>query len=504
MQPGGLEFRASHAQTLGQHPEHEVVFLLLGVPGNGFEVEIVVVTVDSPCAHCQAELDVGFDAAGMSCAVEQPELHGALCKECVEVDSVVSGAVVVGGIHAAIVSVIRHAVPDTFCIVPACSAVLLHFTKQGRIDFVAPVVCTAANLKGFVEQILPPGGEVQQSAEAFGRVVRTVNVDVDTTGAVRHGTLLDQCPDDLLQVGDVLVLENRGHDLAAVGIVCLYDCTTYAPPGSDGTVSHALPYAAFAILGLVRLVGATCKVDTADTEVVGDDGGGCSAGNARHFNLNAEVLALNRDHLCALPLVQLCSVLVVGDGVAATVLDDLDVVHLHAPDTELLVDVFFDHRSGLCGHIHRTVIAAAALVAVKPLLLGGVCFLLCAVESILGTVVQTVELLAADDFQTLIPNGAPAVFLIGLDVVLDPANNQLHTLGAEIVVERGEQHPDDLGAVGEVDVSDFTLTAAHRSGVDVVALCHVAVGCCGELAVNVNELHAENLRFTLDKSSIKK
>ena len=36
MQPGGLEFRASHAQTLGQHPEHEVVFLLLGVPGNGF------------------------------------------------------------------------------------------------------------------------------------------------------------------------------------------------------------------------------------------------------------------------------------------------------------------------------------------------------------------------------------------------------------------------------------------------------------------------------------
>ena len=222
-------------------------------------------------------------------------------------------------------------------------------------------------------------------------------MDVDTTGAVRHGTLLDQCPDDLLQVGDVLILENRGHDLAAVGIVCLYDCTTSAPPRSDGTVSHALPYAAFAILGLVRLVGATCKVDTADTEVVGDDGGGCSAGNARHFNLNAEVLALNRNHLCALPLVQLCSVLVVGDGVAATVLDDLDVVHLHAPDTELLVDVLFDHRSGLCGHIQRTVIAAAALVAVKPLLLGGVCFLLCAVESILCAVVQTVELLVADD-----------------------------------------------------------------------------------------------------------
>ena len=131
----------------------------------------------------------------------------------------------------------------------------------------APVVCAAADLQGFVEQILPPGGEVQQPAEAFGRMVRTVNVDVDTTGTVRHGTLLDQRPDDLLQVGDVLILENRGHDLAAVGIVSLHDCAASVPPGSDGTVSHALPYAAFAVLGLVGLVGATCKVDTADTEV---------------------------------------------------------------------------------------------------------------------------------------------------------------------------------------------------------------------------------------------
>lgn len=59
------------------------------------------------------------------------------------------------------ISVIHHAVPDALCIVPACPAVLLHFTEQGRVDFVAPVVCTVADLQGFVEQILPPGGEVQ-------------------------------------------------------------------------------------------------------------------------------------------------------------------------------------------------------------------------------------------------------------------------------------------------------------------------------------------------------
>ena len=42
-------------------------------------------------------------------------------------------------------------------------------------------------------------------------------------------------------------------------------------------------------------------------------------------------------------------------------------------------------------------------------------------------------------------------------------------------------------------MSDLALAAAHRSGVDAVALCHVAAGCGGELAVNVNELHAVTL-----------
>lgn len=88
MQPGGLEFRASHAQTLCKHSHHQIVLLLLGVPADGLEVKVVVVTVDSPCAHCQAELNVCFDAPGVGGSVEQPELHGALCEECMEVESI--------------------------------------------------------------------------------------------------------------------------------------------------------------------------------------------------------------------------------------------------------------------------------------------------------------------------------------------------------------------------------------------------------------------------------
>ena len=88
MQPGGLEFRASHAQTLCKHPHHQIVLLLLGVPADRPKVKVVVVTVDSPCAHCQAELNVCFDAPGVGGSVEQPELHGALCEECMEVEGI--------------------------------------------------------------------------------------------------------------------------------------------------------------------------------------------------------------------------------------------------------------------------------------------------------------------------------------------------------------------------------------------------------------------------------
>ena len=65
-----------------------VVILLLGVPGNGLEVQVVVIAVDGPRAHCQAELDVGFDTARVGRAVEEAEFHCALGEESVEVEGI--------------------------------------------------------------------------------------------------------------------------------------------------------------------------------------------------------------------------------------------------------------------------------------------------------------------------------------------------------------------------------------------------------------------------------
>lgn len=70
-------------KALCEDTHHQVVFLLLSVPGNGLEVQVVVIAVDGPRAHCQAELDVGLDTARVGRAVEEAEFHGALGEESV-------------------------------------------------------------------------------------------------------------------------------------------------------------------------------------------------------------------------------------------------------------------------------------------------------------------------------------------------------------------------------------------------------------------------------------
>ena len=87
VEAGCLEFRPAHSKALCENTHHQVVFLLLGVPGNGLEVQVVVIAVDGPRAHCQAELDVGFDTTRVGCAVEEAEFHCALGEESVEVAS---------------------------------------------------------------------------------------------------------------------------------------------------------------------------------------------------------------------------------------------------------------------------------------------------------------------------------------------------------------------------------------------------------------------------------
>ena len=254
MQAGGFELRPAHPQPVDEHSLHQGGFLFLGIVGNPLEVQIIVITVDSPSAHSQAKLDVSLDFSCMGCSVEQPEFDRPLGKESMEIDAVIAGGVVVAVADAAFVTVVPAAVPDVLGGVPALPAAAFHRPEQLGTDFVAPAVGPAADLKRFVEQVLPPNGEVQQTGEAFGRVVGTVHMDVDTAGGVCHGPLLDQCPDNVLQVLDVLVLEDGGDDLAGILLVGRDDLPAPLLLTADAAVAHGFPGAALAVPSAVGVV----------------------------------------------------------------------------------------------------------------------------------------------------------------------------------------------------------------------------------------------------------
>lgn len=126
MESGGFELRAVHPKPVDEHPLHQGGLLLLGVVGDFFEVEIVVVTVDSPGAHGQAELDISLDFACMGCAVEQPEFDRPLGKESVEIDTVVAGGVVVAVADTALITIVPRTVPDILGSIPTLSAIPFH------------------------------------------------------------------------------------------------------------------------------------------------------------------------------------------------------------------------------------------------------------------------------------------------------------------------------------------------------------------------------------------
>lgn len=121
MQASGLEFVTLHAKALNKYALHQSGFLLLRVGSAGLEVKILTLGFDSPCAHCKAELNIGFNLACMSSTVEQAEFHGAFREESVEVDSVVTGFIVMLMVNCAGVGMtsdyVLRGIPDSLQLV---------------------------------------------------------------------------------------------------------------------------------------------------------------------------------------------------------------------------------------------------------------------------------------------------------------------------------------------------------------------------------------------------
>ena len=286
-----LELGAGHFQAACEYTEHQLPLLLLGVGGAGLVVHIVL-CVDCPCAHCQAELNIRFDLACVGGAVEQSELNRSFGEERVEVDTVVSRGVVVLMVDAAVVIVVDGTVPNGFQLALGHLLVGLHCVKEFAGHLLAPTVCAVLDLQSFVEKVLSANGEVHKAREALGCVVGSVDVDVDATGGVREGTLGNESANDVLKILDILILKNGRYNLATVIATCGNSATVNLAVGADACVAHSFPRSALAVGCAVGVV-AGADISGRGSVILCDNCGCLAACDTCHFNLYTKILSLN-------------------------------------------------------------------------------------------------------------------------------------------------------------------------------------------------------------------
>ena len=305
----GLELRTGHFQTAREYTEHQLTFLLLGVGSAGLVVHIVL-RVDCPCAHCQAELNIRFDLACVGGAVEQSKLYRSFGEECVEVDAVVSCGVVVLMVDAAAVIVVHGAIPNAFQLALCHLLIGFHCVKELTRHLLAPTVCAVLDLQSFVEKVLSADCKVHKAREALGRMVGAIDVDVNTARGIRESTFGNESADDVLKILDVLVLKNGRYNLATILATCRNSATVNFAVGADARVAHSFPRSALAV-GCTVCIVAGSDISGSGTVILCDNCRRLSARDACHFNLYTKILSLNF-HFFKTPLFFLPYCVIIG------------------------------------------------------------------------------------------------------------------------------------------------------------------------------------------------
>ena len=222
MFPGGFKFIAVHFQPQEPAPE--------GVGG-----VVGFCAARARCAYREglvgnrhAQLDVGLDFARVKCAVEGPELNGALLEHTVQVQQVVAALVVmlVGAVFPILVGVPK---PGEF--LGAGRAAAVQGLKEVLVDRKAPSrPAFRANPEGLGQKVLLGVDQVDQVPQGFGRVCTQTNVHVDAAGRVSVCPGGPQCPHAGLHSFDVFPPANGADEF----------CALVARPG-DACVADQLP-----------------------------------------------------------------------------------------------------------------------------------------------------------------------------------------------------------------------------------------------------------------------
>ena len=229
----------------------------------------------------EAKLDVGLDLSGVKCAVEGPELDGALLENAVQVEQVVPGGVVV---LVCMVGPVAIVVPNPGELLGGGRAAAVQGREEVRVDGLAPAApALRADLEGLGQEVFLGVDQVDQVAQGSRGVPAEPDVYVDAAGGVGVCPSRPEGPDAGLHRFDVFPAANRAHELCAV-------CAR----AGDAGVRNTLPPPPVRRGDLPSVVGAA-RVPEGRSFAEGfrDHLRGPLAGDVVHFDLDAEGLGFH-------------------------------------------------------------------------------------------------------------------------------------------------------------------------------------------------------------------
>ncbi len=275
----GLELITNQAKA--EHPAAEGVFFIVRFrfPCRGFLLGQRLM------GHGKAELDVGFDFAGVKGAVEKAELDGAFGKGGVEVQAVVAAAVVMhvpsaGCFHVPEVCEFRH----------RCRPFLVQFLEEAFVGLAAVAVFPArVDAKCAVDQVFLAVKDVHQIPQGLRREPFRTHMDVDAARAVGEGASLAQGADEFLQARDVVVGKDGADHFGAVVRRSFNGASADLLFGIQAGVVHGFPFPSLSVFCNVGIVSSACVVFAPGPEEGGHQTGRLAAGNPCHFDFDAKV-----------------------------------------------------------------------------------------------------------------------------------------------------------------------------------------------------------------------
>lgn len=292
----GLELVANQAKP--EHPAAEGVFFIVRFrfPCRGFLLGQGLV------GHGKAELDVGFDFAGVEGAVEKAELDGAFGEGGVDVQAVVAAAVVMhvpsaGGFHVPEVCEFRH----------RRRPFLIQLPEKLFIGLAAVAVFPArVDAQCAVDQIFLAVKDVHQIPQCLRREPFRPHMDVDDAGAVGESAGLAQGADEFLQARDVVVGKDGADHFGAVVCRGFNSASADLLFGNQAGIVHGFPFPSLSVFCDVGVVGAAFVVFAFRPEEGGHQAGRLAAGNPCHFDFDAKVLCFHNSlypfYVCVCPL----------------------------------------------------------------------------------------------------------------------------------------------------------------------------------------------------------